>query len=163
MADGFDETGAVAILTTLRQAGLCVKSVGLTRGPVNGVHGVSLVADLTLADLERCYAGSVDAVILPEGEQGLARLENDPRVHRLLRQVVAGGGWVAIGAEGMRVARAAGVWAGESGSQVLLRTPEQSDEAFTQALIRALKWSPPPHCQEGRQAGSSMPGTNGVN
>lgn len=81
------------MLSLLRQAGLCVKSVSLTSGLVGGAHGVWLMPDLTLADLDRLTATtSINVVILPEGSQSLARLEADARVHRLLRQVAVRGG-----------------------------------------------------------------------
>ena len=68
IADGFEETEAVVILSSLRQAGLCVKSVGLTSGLISGAHGILLMPDLTLTDLGDLSAVTyVNAVILPEG------------------------------------------------------------------------------------------------
>lgn len=142
ISDGFEEVETVTILTAMRQAGLCVKTVGLTSSPVHGAHGVCLVADMTLADLNS-RVGAIDALILPQGKQSLARLETDPRAHRLLRQVVDRGGRIATGIDGLRLVRMAGARGGEvcgeGCGQVLLRAPGQSAEAFAQELIRALK------------------------
>ncbi len=52
LADNFEELEVVAILDILRQAGVCVKTIGLASGPVNGLHGVRLIPDLTLTDFE---------------------------------------------------------------------------------------------------------------
>ncbi len=148
IADGFDEAETIVFLSLLRQAGLCVKSVGLTSGLVSSVHGVWLKPDLTLADLDGpTDTPSISAVILPEGRQSLARLEADPRVHRLLRRVVAQRGRIVTGHDGLQVARAAGVLLNEprelddDSMPVLLRKPEQSLGTFARDLIRRLKWS----------------------
>jgi putative intracellular protease/amidase len=147
IADGFEEIETVTVLTLMRQAGLCIKSVGLTSGPVSGAHGVWVVPDLTLADVERLTdVTSISAVILPDGKQSLARLEADPRVHRLLRQVVAQRGQIATGRNGLKVVRAATVWDKVSAEvdnafrvPVLVREWKQSAEKFVQELTRRLK------------------------
>lgn len=146
IADGFEEVETVVALSLLRQAGLCAKSVGLTSGLVGGAHGVWLMPDLTLADLDDPVT-PVNAVILPEGKRCLTRLEADPRVHRLLRRAVAQRGHIATGSEGLRVSRAAAVWGnkpgtGEESMPLLLRQPKQSLEAFVWDLIRRLKQPP---------------------
>ena len=147
IADGFEETDAVVLVSLLRQAGLCVKSVGLTSGLICSAHGIWVMPDLTIADLDRpTNTTSVSTVILPEGRQGLARLEADPRVHRLLRRVVAHRGQIVTSAAGMRVPRAAAIWDRQTGDAaddqwmpVVLRDPGQSPEALALDLIRMLK------------------------
>lgn len=147
IADGFEEADAIVILSLLRQAGIYVKSVGLTSGLIGSARGVWIMPDLTLADLDRLTnAESISVIILPEGRQSLARLEVDPRVHRLLRQVVAQRGHIVTSADGLRVPRAAALWGDEPGETgdsqrmpVLLREPGQSPEALALDLIRRLK------------------------
>jgi putative intracellular protease/amidase len=147
IADGFEETDAIVILSLLRQAGIYVKSVGLISGLIGSAHGVWIMPDLTLADLDRSIDGaSIGIVILPEGRQSLARLEADPRVHRLLRRVVAQRGHIVTSAEGLRVPRAAALWGEEPGAAdddqrmpVLLRERGQSPEVLALDLIRRLK------------------------
>lgn len=103
--------------------------------------------DLTLAGLDRLTdTTSISTVILPEGRLSLARLEADPRVHRLLRRVVAQRGHIVTSAEGLRVPRAAALWGEEPGAAddgqrmpVLLRERGQSPEALALDLIRRLK------------------------
>jgi hypothetical protein len=149
VADGFEEMEAMVFLSLLRQAGLCVKSVGLTSGLVGGAHGVWIMPDLTLADLDQLtHTASIHAVILPEGRPGLAKLEADPRVHRLLRQVVAQRGQIVTSREGLRVLRVAAVWSNAPGERgdpttaVILRDPGQPSEVFVQDLIRKLMQPP---------------------
>jgi putative intracellular protease/amidase len=140
IADGFDEKEIVAFLSLLRQEGLCVKSVGLTSGLTGGTHGVWLKPDLTFTDVEGFMdATPISVVILPEGGQNLARMENDPRVHRLLRRVVAQRGRIATGPEGLRIVRAAEVWCNGHREAVLVRQPDQLPGAFTRYLIARLK------------------------
>ena len=69
----------------------------------------------------------------------MTRMENDPRVHRLLRRVVAQRGQVATGPEGLRIVRAAEVWGDRPGETVLVRQPNQLPEAFAQDLVSRLK------------------------
>ncbi len=147
LADGFEETETIGFLSLLRQAGLCVKSVGLTSGLVSSAHGVWLMPDLTLTDIGRLSnTMSISMVILPEGSESLARLETDPRVHKLLRQVVAQHGQIATSREGLRIPRAAAIWINDLEATdadqrmpVILRDPSQSLEDFAQGLIRRLK------------------------
>jgi len=150
ITDGFQELDAIILLSLLRQAGLWVKSVGLASGLVSSAHGVWLMPDLTLATLDKwTNAAFVSAVILPEGQQSLARLETDPRVHKLLRQIVAQNGQIVTSHEGLRVLRAAALWSDElerapndHNMPVLLREPDQPPEILAQRLIRGLKQWP---------------------
>ena len=147
IADGFEETAVTVFINLLRRIGLCVKSVGLTSDLISGAHGMWLIPDLNLTDLDLLInTMSISAIILLAGRQGLVRLENDPRVHRLLRQVVEQRGQIATNREGLRVLRAAAMWDNESGdanddrgASVILRNPGQSLEAFARDLVRRLK------------------------
>lgn len=144
IADGFDEAEAIVILSTLRQAGVCAKSVGLTSGLIKGAHGIPVRPDFTLADLEQALdPASIAMVILSAGERYLSSIKTDPRVHRLLRQVVAHQGYAVANALGAGVLKAAidpqGNTEGE-GSRLILRYPmEMSLEVFAQDLVRRLE------------------------
>jgi putative intracellular protease/amidase len=150
LADGFEETDAIVVLGLLRQAGLYVKSLGLTSGLICSAHGVRILPDLTFDDLDRlAESTAISMVILPEGRNGLARLEADPRVHRLLRQVAAERGYIVTSAEGLRVPRAAAIWNNEPRETdndhrmpVILREPGESLEGLALSLIRRLKQPP---------------------
>lgn len=147
LADGFDEIETVVILSTLRRAGTCIKSVGLTSGLINSVHGVLLMPDFALTDLGRLIAvSSIEMVILPGGEQSLAKLGSDPRIHRLLCQVIAQQSFVAINSHGMQILQAALTSNAAEGynkrDRVILRYPlEQTVEQFAQNLAYRLERS----------------------
>lgn len=150
IADGFEEVDTIVWLSGIRQAGLCVKSVGLTSGLVSGVHGIWLMPDLLLADLDHLLKTTgISLVILPRGEQSLARLEADPRVHKLLHQVVEQGGQIVTTSEGLPISQTAVAWDNVSGDTddgqnglILLHDPAISLEAFAQDLIRRLLQPP---------------------
>ena len=148
IANGYEEIEAVTLLSTLRQAGLCVKCVGLTSGLVGGVHGVWLMPDLSFANLDRLLKSSdITLVILPDGRQSLTSLEVDPRVHRLLRRVVAQGAQIVATTEGLSLLQAADIYSKTSVEannlqEILVRDPAKSPQDFAQDLIRRLLQSP---------------------
>jgi putative intracellular protease/amidase len=144
IADGFSETEAVVILSTLRKAGIYAKSAGLTSGLISGAHGISIMPDFTLADLERSMdPASISMVVLPVGERNLSNLEADPRVYRLLRQVMMQDGFIVTNAYGgsmlKNVARGNESIAYQENERVVLRHSfEQPIEQFAQELVRKL-------------------------
>jgi len=150
MTNGFDETETISIISILRQAGLCVKSVGLASGLVGSAHGLWLMPDLTLSDLDDLVKTKfVRMVVLPENEQSLARLEIDPRIHKFLSQVVAQKGQIAVGPRGMQLLKAASTQGNrldneklDYASCLLIQKPGQSPEVFAHDLVRRLTQSP---------------------
>ena len=144
LAEGFDEVEAVGILTALRAAGICVKSLGLTSGLIAGRYGVPLMPDYALVDLShKIDVSTIDAVIVPGKNRGLARLETDPRVHRLLRRVTVQRGLIATSDQGYRLLKRS-LRENEVGREgdnpaLLLRASTQTVDAFAQSIIRRLK------------------------
>ena len=153
IANGFEEMEFVSVLSVLRRAGLLVKSIGLTSGLVNSAHGIRVMPDLQPAELEQlAKSGGVGTVILPGGEKNLAKMETDPRVHVLLRQVVAEQGQIAVTFEGRRILRAAAVGEDQAAGasqedHVFLGEPGQTPEAFAQELVHWL--AQPEHARGG--------------
>jgi len=86
LADGFEEKPVGTFLTTLREAGLSVNLVGLRTKQVSGVHGLTIVPDMSLERLLD-MAHTIRAIILPDGVSHLARLRQDPRVNLLSEKV----------------------------------------------------------------------------
>ncbi len=150
MTSGFNETETIAIISILRQAGLCVKSVGLASGLVSSAHGLWLMPDLTLSDLDDLVKTKfIKMVVLPENEQSLARLESDPRIYKFLSQVVAQKGRIAVGPKGGQLLKAASIQGNRLGNEKLdyasclfIQEPGQSPEAFAHDLILHLTQSP---------------------
>ncbi|MGC1375582.1 MAG: DJ-1/PfpI family protein [Anaerolineales bacterium] len=143
IAQGFDEADTVSLISILRQAGLCVKSMGMTSGLVSGAYGICLMPDLTLSDLDSlAKTMTFSAVILPENRQCLSRLEADPRLHNFLRQVLAQGDRIIAGAEGRRFLKTIsvgdpGLFGSNSGGEPLLLPRDQGQpiEVFARDLL----------------------------
>lgn len=72
LADGFEETEALAPLDMMRRAKLDVKTVGVTGKTVTSSHGVPVVADITIDEADKALA---DGVVLPGGMPGTLNLE----------------------------------------------------------------------------------------
>lgn len=94
LAEGFEEIEAVTIVDVLRRAGIEVVLASLADGAglVLGSHGIGLKADAALASQR---ALEFDAIVLPGGMPGSAKLVEDERVLRLLREAHTGGKRVA--------------------------------------------------------------------
>ncbi|MBM3975832.1 MAG: DJ-1/PfpI family protein [Planctomycetes bacterium] len=111
LADGFEEIEAVAIIDTLRRAGVTVVTAALRADPlrvVHGAHGIDLVADTELG----AQTGDFDALVLPGGMPGTKHLADDPRVLALVREMQRAGKHVAAICAAPSVLAKAGVLEG---------------------------------------------------
>ena len=71
LGTGFEETEAIAPLDLLRRAGIQVKTVGLNGPVITGSHGIGVVADMEIAQLD---ISDAEMVILPGGLGGVASI-----------------------------------------------------------------------------------------
>ena len=71
LADGFEETEALAPLDMMRRAKIEVKTVGVTGEFVTGSHGVTVKADLKPEEIS---FNNIDGVVLPGGMPGTINL-----------------------------------------------------------------------------------------
>lgn len=126
LARGSEEMDISIVTRTLRRAGFPVVVVGLTASPAPGAYGLALAPDRTLNEVR---AEDFRAVVLPGGAQGVRQLDADPRVHALLRQVVAQGGYVLALETAYQVAYTAGVLNGQGTTPASL--PARNEEAVT--------------------------------
>jgi len=92
----FDEAAAVLVITSLRAAGLRVKVVGLGGRCVKGMHGLGLLADLTL-DQALAQADQARCVVIPCTPQRFQRARDDPRVGEFLNRTVGAGARFVVG------------------------------------------------------------------
>jgi len=92
LADGFEEIEAVTIVDLLRRAGVEVRTASLAGREVTGSHGITVMAD---SDLDEVEAGDYDMIVLPGGMPGTTHLKSDSRVARLLRQFAESGRYTA--------------------------------------------------------------------
>ena len=80
LADGFEEMEALAPVDILRRAGVQVKTVGVTGETVEGAHGISVKADLSINDIS--LDDKLEMIVLPGGMPGTVNLENNDNVQK---------------------------------------------------------------------------------
>lgn len=151
ITNGFEEVDTINLISILRRAGLCVKSMGITSGLVSGAHGICLMPDLTFSDLDFiAKTNSPCVIILPEDKQCLSKLEADPRLHNFLRQILAQGNHIVVGIQGKRFLRKISVgdprlFGSNSGAESLLLPWDQGQpvESLARNLVHRLGQSLP--------------------
>lgn len=77
LAEGFEETEALACLDVMRRAKLSVQTAGVTGEFVISSHGVCVKSDVSADDIDY---DEIEGAILPGGMPGTLNLENDKRV-----------------------------------------------------------------------------------
>jgi 4-methyl-5(b-hydroxyethyl)-thiazole monophosphate biosynthesis len=92
LAQGFEELEAVTVIDLLRRAGIEVVTAALEEGPVRGARGTMLVADTTLDEVKD---QDFDMTVLPGGLPGADHLDQDPRIHALLKRLAQSGRYTA--------------------------------------------------------------------
>lgn len=78
MADGFEETEAIAPIDILRRAGTDLVMVGIKNDSVKSSHGVLMLCDITEQQVE--LDERLEMIILPGGMPGTLNLEQNPVV-----------------------------------------------------------------------------------
>jgi 4-methyl-5(b-hydroxyethyl)-thiazole monophosphate biosynthesis len=92
IADGSEELEAVTLIDLLRRAGIEVVVAGLKDGAVKCSRGTVILPDTSLDDvLEQDF----DMIVLPGGLPGADHLDEDPRIHRLLKRMADAGRYTA--------------------------------------------------------------------
>lgn len=92
LAEGFEETEAVAVIDVLRRAELEVETLGVERKNPRGSHGITVEADALLGE----RAGARYAmIVLPGGMPGAATLRDHPGAQALVRAHAASGAYLA--------------------------------------------------------------------
>lgn len=92
LADGFEETEAVAVIDVLRRAEIKVEVLGVESKKVTGSHQICIEADALLSDRKN---EKFDLVVLPGGMPGAATLRDHWGVQKLVQAQHASGGLVA--------------------------------------------------------------------
>jgi 4-methyl-5(b-hydroxyethyl)-thiazole monophosphate biosynthesis len=111
LAEGFEELEAVCLIDVLRRAEIPVVVAGLAPGPVRGSHGITLLADCTLEEVDH---GVLDAIVLPGGMPGAEHLMEDARILAIVRRLHAAGRPTAAICAAPIVLHAAGIVQGRS-------------------------------------------------
>ncbi len=91
LAEGFEEIEAITLIDILRRAEFDVVTASLGDEAVKAAHGVCILADCTLDEaLKKEY----DMVVLPGGLPGADHLDNDTRIHQILKKTADSGRFV---------------------------------------------------------------------
>lgn len=92
LAEGFEEIEALTPVDLLRRAGKDVKTVGMTGEVVTGSHGISVVCDLTVDEVD---TEKVDFTILPGGMPGSLNLDKNSFTDKFIGAALDNGGRLA--------------------------------------------------------------------
>ncbi len=85
LADGFEETEAIAPVDVMRRCGVEVYTVGVDSKTVTSSHKVTVTADLS-ADECLKKAGKLEGVVLPGGMPGTLNLEKSELVQSFVKK-----------------------------------------------------------------------------
>lgn len=92
LAQGCEELEAVTIIDLMRRAGINVVTASLDEQPITASRGTRLLADTTL---DNALQKDFDMVVLPGGQPGADNLNQDMRIHALLKKMANGGKFTA--------------------------------------------------------------------
>ncbi len=109
LAQGCEELEAVTIIDLLRRANITVITAGLDATPVTASRGVVLIPDTTLAE---ALNQEFDMLVLPGGLPGADHLNNDSRIHKLLKDMQ--GKYIAAICAAPKILANAGLLTGKS-------------------------------------------------
>ncbi|MCO6412929.1 MAG: DJ-1/PfpI family protein [Thiogranum sp.] len=110
LAQGCEELEATTVVDLLRRAGVNVVTAGLDDQPVRASRGMLIVPDMAL---DEALKQSYDMVVLPGGLPGADHLNQDPRIHRLLRDMADSGRFTAAICAAPKVFASAGLLSGK--------------------------------------------------
>lgn len=91
LAQGCEELEAITIIDLLRRAEVDVVIAGLDDQPVVASRKTTILPDTTL---EEALKQEFDMVVLPGGMPGADHLDNDSRIHELLKKMADSGKFV---------------------------------------------------------------------
>ena len=92
LGTGFEETEAIAPIDLMRRAGLEVVTVGIQDKTIVGGHGIPVVADITLEEMDLT---AMDMIVLPGGLGGVASVKGSPLAQDAVRFAYENNKWVA--------------------------------------------------------------------
>lgn len=136
ITSGFDEDATVICLKRLRQAGVPVKLVGLTRGTVTGEHGLTVRPDLSLESLSQEEESYL--IVVPGKTESAKSILADPRFHKMIQALPQQDGLLAI----MRSAEAAFIrsgWPGLLSQPYVLLQGKSETARFAGRLVEAAE------------------------
>ena len=96
LAEGFEEIEALTPVDILRRAGVPVTTVGVTGKSVRGSHGITVEADVTLAEALASLPGAqLEMIVLPGGMPGASNLDASFGVDTFIKEAVSRDAYLA--------------------------------------------------------------------
>jgi len=92
LAPGFEEIEALTVVDVLRRGGVEVIVGGTIEGPIEGRSGISVLADMSLDEID---AERLDMIVLPGGMPGATNLKEDLRVQDIVQSLHKRGKYIA--------------------------------------------------------------------
>ncbi|MBR2930732.1 MAG: DJ-1/PfpI family protein [Clostridia bacterium] len=92
LAEGFEEIEALTPVDMMRRHGIEVLTVGISDKIVKGAHGIPVVADVRVGEVE---LDKVEAVVFPGGMPGATNLDASPFTDEVIAAVKKNGGRLA--------------------------------------------------------------------
>lgn len=83
LAEGFEEIEAITPIDVLRRAGLMVTTAGVGGTEITGSHGITVVTDTTIGEIEDLP----DAIVLPGGMPGAENLSKSDTLREILKRM----------------------------------------------------------------------------
>ena len=111
LAQGCEELEAVTIIDLLRRAEINVITASLDGATVTASRGVKLVAD---ASLDEVINQQFDMIVLPGGLPGANHLDDDQRIHDMLKKMSQAGKYTAAICAAPKVLANAGLLEGKN-------------------------------------------------
>ena len=111
LGTGFEETEAIAPIDLLRRAGIQVLTVGVNGRTVVGGHGIGVVADITVDEMDLT---AMDMIVLPGGLGGVASVRACPEAMAALKFAWDNGKYVAAICAGPTVLADLGITDGKN-------------------------------------------------
>jgi len=111
LAQGCEELEAVTVTDLLTRAGIEVVTAGLDDKPVKASRGLTLIPDMTLDEV---LNDPFDMIVLPGGLPGADHLNNDPRIHDILKRLASEGKYTAAICAAPKVLAKAGLLEGRT-------------------------------------------------
>lgn len=92
LGNGFEEMEAIAPIDLLRRAEIPVLTVGVNGKEIRGSHGIGVVADITLSEMDLT---DLDMIVLPGGLGGVASVRKSQEAMNALKFAWENGKFVA--------------------------------------------------------------------
>ena len=93
LANGFEETEAIAPIDILRRNGQKVVTVGISEEVITSAHGITVVPDVTEVDIS--LSDEIDMIVLPGGMPGTLNLEKSRTVQDTIDFCAKNGKFIA--------------------------------------------------------------------